>query len=193
MLKLLLNEKNMSVYKLEKSSNVCHATLNDLYNEKTNIEKCSSSLLYSISKSLNMSMDKLYSILSYKDLSLLSFSESFDLFKSNVCHELVDLDYKMFLKKHLANNSVEKYYKEKKYLESLYLLSMIDYLCITHNLPIVKEYSEIREHKMEKLYVSKSVYLLLKNKITKITDLYSESIDTFMQHNIMEANIYDVR
>ena len=193
MLKLLLNEKNMSVYKLEKSSNICHATLNDLYNEKTNIEKCSSSLLYSISKSLNMSMDKLYSILSYRDLSLLSFSESFDLFKSNICHELADLDYKLFLKKYLTNNVVEEYFKEKKYLESLYLLSMIDYLCITHNLPVAKQYSKIREYKMEKLYVPKSVYLLLKNKMSKITDLYNESIDIFMQHNIMEANIYDVR
>lgn len=189
MLRIILNEKNTSLYKLEKSSNVSHATLNDLYNEKTNIEKCSTILLHDIAKSLKMSMDKLFSILSYNDLSMLSYSESFDLFKSNVCHELKDLDYKDFLIKHLKSDTVTYYFKENRYLESLYLLSMIDYLCKIHNIPLAKQYNEIREYKLDKLYVSKSVYLMLKTKTVKITDLYNESIDTFLKHNIMEADI----
>ena len=193
MLKLLLNEKNMSVYKLEKSSHISHATLNDLYNERTSVEKCSSALIYNIAKTLNISMDKLYSFLSYNDLSLLSYSDSFDLFKSNICHELAALDYKEFLKKHFTNNTVTKLFDNNELLESLYLLSMIDYLCLSHNLPIVKEYNDIREYKIDKLYVSKSIYLLLKTKSIKISDIYNDSIDVFLRHNIAEANIYDVK
>ena len=193
MLKVLLNSKNMSVYKLEKTSHVSHATLNDLYNERTNVEKCSSSLVHDIAKALNMSMDKLYAILSYDDLSLVTYNDSFDLFKSNVCHELSDLDYKMFLKKHLSNNSVEKYHKENKILESLYLLSMIDYLCLSHNIPLVKQYNDLREYKLDKLYVPKSIYLLLKSKNTKLSELYNNSIKVFLEHNILESNILDVK
>ena len=138
-------------------------------------------------------MDKLYSFLSYNDLSLLSYSDSFDLFKSNICHELAALDYKEFLKKHFTNNTVTKLFDNNELLESLYLLSMIDYLCLSHNLPIVKEYNDIREYKIDKLYVSKSIYLLLKTKSIKISDIYNDSIDVFLRHNIAEANIYDVK
>jgi len=182
----------MSLYKLEKTSRLSHATLNDLYNEKTKVEKCSSILIHDIAASLNMSMDKLYSILAYDNLSLLSFNDSFDLFKSNVCHELKEIDYKEFLKKHIINNTVLKYFKNDMKLEALYILSLIDYLCLAHELPLIKEYDEIRSYKLDRLYVPKSVYLLLKTKRVKISTLYNESIPAFLDHNILEANIYDV-
>ena len=193
MLKVLLNSKNMSVYKLEKTSHVSHATLNDLYNERTNVEKCSSSLIHDIAKALNMSMDKLYAILTYDDLSLIAYNDSFDLFKSNVCHELSRLQYKEFIKYHLKKDSVRIYFDNKQYLESLYLLSMIDYLCISNNLPVVKNYNDIRQYKFKKMFVPKSIYLILKYKNAKMTDIYDNSISTFLDHNILEANIYDVR
>lgn len=193
MLKLLLNLNDVSLYRLEKDSHLSHATLNDLYNEKTNVEKCSSVLLHDIATSLKMSMDHLYSILSYDDLSLISYNSSFDLFKSNVCHELKELDYKDFLKKHLNNKTVKKYFDNDNKLEALYILSLIDYLCLSHNLPLIKEYDEIRQYKMNKLYVSESIYLLLRTKRIKLSSLYKEAIPSFMNHNIMEANIYDVQ
>lgn len=192
MLRLLLNANNLSLYKLEKSSHVCHATLNDLYNERTNVENCSSSLLHKIAQALNMSMDKLYGVLSYDDLSLMAYDDSFDLFKSNVCHELKELGDKEFLKKHLSNNTVINLYKEDKTLEALYLIAMLDFICNQYHLPIVEQYEEIRIFKMTKLIVPKSVYLLLKSKSIKITNLFNECIDEFLSHNIMEANIYDV-
>ena len=69
MLRAILSEKKISMYKLEKSSNLSHSTLSDLVNEKTKPENCSSSLLKDISKALNMSMDDLYDKLTYDDLS----------------------------------------------------------------------------------------------------------------------------
>lgn len=193
MLKLLLEEKNMSLYRLEKSSHVSHATLNDLYNERTNVEKCTVSFLSKLAVALHISLDRLYNILCYKDLSLVKYNDAFDLFKSNVCQELVSLTDKSFLKKHLEEDSVSKLYDNNKKLESLYLLSMIDYLSNRYNLPLVKQYEEIRRYKMRNLYVSKSIYLLLKNKQEKISNLFNEAIKEFLNHNILEANIYDVR
>ena len=192
MLRPLLNSKNLSLYKLEKTSQLSHATLNDLFNEKTSVEKCSGALIHDIANSLGMSMDDLYSILSYENLSPLCFSESFDLFKSNVCHELKALGTKDFLKKHISNNSIFKYFDADAKIESLYLLSLIDYLCEENGLPLIKEYDAIRQYKLDKLYVSKSVYLLLKSKTAKISSLYREAIPSFLNHNILEANVYAV-
>lgn len=193
MLKVILDSKNMSLYRLEKTSHISHATLNDLYHEKTNIDNCSVSLLANLSSALNIDMKDLYSILSYKDLSLLFYDESFDLFKSNVCHELNRLKPIEFLKKHVSENSVETYFKQNKRLEALYMLSMIDHLCEENNLPLIKEYDAVRSYKLNKLCVPKSVYLLLKSNTVKISDLFNESINTFASHNIMEAHINDVR
>lgn len=193
MLRVLLNEKNTTLYKFEKASHICHATLNDIYNEKTSIEKCSASLLCKMSRSLNMDMDKVYSILSYDDLSPIAFSDSFDLFKSNVCHDLVQMGDKPFLKKHLAGDPIRDYYDRNMFMEALYLVSMIDYLCRKNDIPLPKEYDDIRQCKLDKLYVPKSVFLLLKSKSVKMSYLWSESIDTFLKHNILEANVYESR
>ena len=38
MLRVILKEKNISLYGLEKKSDISHSTLSDIYNEKINIE-----------------------------------------------------------------------------------------------------------------------------------------------------------
>jgi len=192
MLRALLIEKQMTLYQLEKLSHVSHATLNDLYNERTNIQNCSASLVHNISSAMKISMDRLYAVLSYQDLSPLTFDDQFDLFKSNVCHELAALGDIEFIKNHLSNNSVQHFYDTERYPESLYLLSMLDYLCKKHSLPIPTEYHEIRKQRLKRLFVSKSVYLLLKTKVIKISELFRESIKDFLDHNILESDFYNV-
>ena len=192
MLRLILEEKKMSLYRLEKISHISHATLNDLYNERTNIDNCSISLLYKLSKALDMSMEQLYAYLSYNDLSLLGFDSNFDLFKSNVLHELKELGDLKFIEKHLSSSSVTNLYKEKYLLEAIYLLSLIDYLSKIYNLPLSKEYETIRHYKLNKLFVSKSSYLLLKSKVTTLTRLFNESLIEFTKHNLLENDIRNV-
>ena len=82
MLRLLLQQKNISLYKLEKETGIPHSTLLDIYHERVNIMRCSSFVLKKISEALEMSMDDLYNILTYKDLSLITCDLQFDLFKS---------------------------------------------------------------------------------------------------------------
>ncbi len=192
MLKILLKKKNMSIYQLERSSSISHATLLDICNEKTNVEKCSCLLLSNLSNALNIPMNKLYDYLSYKDLSLFAYNDEFDLFKSNICHELKEEKYIYFLKKYLNNNLVKELYDKKKTLEAIYLVAMIDFLCKSHNLPVPKEYESIRKLKSQKVIVPKSIFLLLVNKKIRINDILKECNPVFYKHNLIESEIYNV-
>lgn len=192
MLRAILSEKKISMYKLEKSSNLSHSTLSDLVNEKTKPENCSSSLLKDISKALNMSMDDLYDKLTYDDLSSIKYDRDFDLFKSNICHELHSKQYKAFLKHYLMTDEIERLFEDKKYKQALYLVSMIDYLCETNDLPIPTKYNEIRNYKLDKFCVSESLYRLMQTKQIQFSSIYKDSIPTFRDHNIIEAEIDNV-
>ena len=88
MLRAILDSKNISLYQLEKTSNISHATLNDIYNERPNINNCSILVISKIAESLNMQIDDLYKKLTYNDLSLFAYNETFDLFKSNTLQQL---------------------------------------------------------------------------------------------------------
>ena len=189
MLRAILEKKNMSMYKLEKSSNLSHATLSDLLNEKTKTENCSSSLIKELSKSLNMSMDKLYDKLTYEDLSDISFDKEFDLFKSNVAHELHSIKYKEFLRRYLTNNDIEDFFNNKKQKEAIYLVALIDHLCLIHNLPVPTKYNKIRNFKLNSFCVSESLYRLMQTKQVLFSNIFKESIPSFRNHNIIEVEI----
>lgn len=192
MLRVILNDKNKSLYQLEKTSHISHATLNDIYNEKYNIDKCSISLISKMADALDMSIDSLYKCLSYNDLSLITYNEDFDLFKSNTLQRLKATNEKEFINNLVDNNTVESLFDKKDYLKSLYLVSLIDYLSKNNNEELLERYNEIRKTKLDRLYVPKSVYLLLATKTIKITKIFKESITTFLDHNIVEAEIDNV-
>ncbi len=56
-----LKEKNMSVYRLAKESGVPYATVNDICNNKAQLEKCTAETIYRIAQVLNVSMEELLS------------------------------------------------------------------------------------------------------------------------------------
>lgn len=192
MLRTILNDKNITLYQLEKASNISHATLNDIYNERSNINNCSILVMSKIAASLNMQIDDLYKKLSYNDLSLITYDESFDLFKSNALQQLKKVGEDIFLNQILINNTIDEYYKSEDYLKALYLLSLVDYLYTKRNMPLLTKYNELRNKKLDKVYVQKSIYLLLLMKIKTMTSIYKECIKEFLKHNIVEANIDEV-
>ena len=55
----ILAENGMTKYRLAKLSGVPHATLNDICNGKTRIEKCSGETLYKLAKVLCVSIETL--------------------------------------------------------------------------------------------------------------------------------------
>ena len=55
----LLQKQGMTKYRLAMTAQIPHATLNDLCNGKTRLEKCSSDTVYKIAKALNVPMELL--------------------------------------------------------------------------------------------------------------------------------------
>lgn len=189
MLRAILNRKNMSLYELEKISSISHATLNDIYNERSNINNCTISIMSKLADALKMNIDELYKTLNYDNLSLFAYNSDFDLFKSDTLQRLKKTDESSFITRVIESKEIENYFFEKKYLESLYLLSLVDYLSNKNSIPLPKKYEQIRSYKCEKIYVSKSIYLLLNLKQIKVTDIYKTAIKEFLKHNIVEAEI----
>ena len=192
MLRVLLDNKNVSLYQLEKTSHISHATLNDIYNERANIDKCSILIISKIAQALKLSIDDAYKYLSYDNLSLIAYNENFDLFKSDTLQRLKNSDEQSFIDEIIQKDTISFYLHNKKKLEALYLLSLVDYLMSKNKQPLLKKYDSLRDYKLDKLYVSKSLYLLLAMKVITITEIYKESIKEFLKRNIAEANIYDV-
>lgn len=189
MLRAILNSKNMSLYELEKASSISHATLNDIYNERSNINYCTISIMSKLADALKMNIDKLYRTLNYDNLSLFAYSSDFDLFKSDTLQRLKKTDESSFITSVIESKEIENYFFKKEYLESLYLLSLVDYLSNKNSIPLPQKYEQIKSYKCEKIYVSKSIYLLLKLKQIKVTDIYKTAIKEFLKHNIVEAEI----
>ncbi len=192
MLRSVLNDKNISLYQLEKASHISHATLNDIYNERSNIDNCSILVMSKIAASLNMDIDDLYKKLTYRDLSLFTYNEDFDLFKSDTLQRLKREKEEDFIKRMATTDVINNYYQNNKYKEALYLLALLDYLSKKNSLPILKQYDYLRVYKLDKVYVSKSLYLLLAYKSTTVTSIYKECIKEFLKYNIVEAEIDNV-
>ena len=55
----LMRQKNMSMYKLSKNSQVPYTTLNDIVSGKTRLQKCSAETVYRLSRELGVSMEAL--------------------------------------------------------------------------------------------------------------------------------------
>ena len=60
MLRDLLEERGVSVYKLSKETGIAYSSLNDIVIEKTDIKNASSNMLYRISKYFDLTMEQLY-------------------------------------------------------------------------------------------------------------------------------------
>lgn len=59
MLKTLMKDKNLTKYKLAKISKVPYATVSDICNDKSQLEKCSAETVYKLAKALDVPMETL--------------------------------------------------------------------------------------------------------------------------------------
>lgn len=62
MLKELLKQRNMSIYKLAGISGIPYSTLNDIVNQKVDISNVRAGIIFKMAKTLNISMDELYEL-----------------------------------------------------------------------------------------------------------------------------------
>ena len=119
---------------------------------------------------------------------------SFELYKSNVCHELKEKGDIQFIIDTLENDKIRKLYDKGWYAESLYLLAMIDYVSRLNDIPLCTEYDDLRRLKLKETVYPKSilaVYAVSSNEEIK-EKAYNESIPEFIRFNIVESEVRNV-
>lgn len=70
MIRKILHEKNMSIYKLSEVSKVPYTTLNELINGKKSVQDCKIKTIECIAVALNITIENLLHILNHKSVTL---------------------------------------------------------------------------------------------------------------------------
>lgn len=182
-----LQQKKLTIYRLSKESGVPYATLNDICNGKTRLEKCSAETVYRIAHALDTPMDNLLAPLMEK-------RSSFELFKSSVCHRLKELGDIDFILDTLQRDEIRAYYQRKWYPESLYLLAMLDYISRLNNVPLCKEYDDLRSAKLDHtIYPTSVLAMCAVMEDTQAKEkARREAIPEFLKYNIIENEVRNV-
>ena len=189
----MLEQKNITKYRLWKESGVPQATISDICTGKTRIEKCSAETIYRIAKVLDVSMESLIAP-AVRSMDEERNRPSFEIFKSNTCHRVKDLGDIPFVIELLQTNQIRKLYEKKWYPEALYLLAMLDYLSRENNIPICKNYNDIRSTKLKQRVYPSSVIILCKtmNSDTPKEECIRLAIPEFLRFNIVESEVRNV-
>ena len=182
-----LQEKNMSIYRLAKTSKIPYATVNDICNGKAKLEKCSAETVYRLAHALNVSMEELLAPCFIK-------RSSFENFKSTVCHRVKELGDINFIIDTLESQDIRTYYNRKWYPESLYLLAMLDYLSRENDVPICDDYDDLRRCRLEKPVYPASIRALsaAAQDDAAIKEAAKSAIPEFMRFNIVENEVRNV-
>lgn len=118
----------------------------------------------------------------------------FDVFKSNICHDLKSAGDIAFIQQTLNEKKIDKYFVQKQYPESLYLLAMVDYLCRINNIAKPAKYNPLRKTRLKKPLLPKSIMFLQIFSANK--NITQEAIDNaipeFKKFNIIESDIRNV-
>lgn len=189
----LLEQKKISKYRLWKESGVPQATISDICTGKTKIEKCSAETIYRIATVLDVSMESLIAP-AVRIADEARRRPAFEVFKSNTCHKVKDMGDIPFIIQLLRTNQIRELYERKWYPEALYLLAMLDYLSRENNVPICKNYNDIRNRKLQRPIYPSSVIILCKtmNSNAPKEECIRLAIPEFLRFNIVESEVRNV-
>lgn len=182
-----MNRKNMTMYRLSKTADVPYSTISDLCSGKTRIEKSSVETIYRLAKALDVSMEDLI------EPDIL-YRCSFENFKSTICHNLKEQGDKVFLIETLKSNNIRTYYERKWFPECLYLLAMLDYISRENNVPLCKDYDDIRKCKLKKTLYPASIRAIsaAAGNNDALKQAKKSSIPEFIRFNIVENEVRNV-
>lgn len=183
----LLKQKKISKYRLSKESGISYTTLSNICSGKTGLEKCSAETVYKLAKNLGVSMEDLIEPYVVQRCS-------FEVFKSNVCHRLKILGDIDFIIEVLKKGDIRKYFEQKWYPESLYLLAMLDYISRENNVLLCSDYDDIRCTKLEKaIYPSSVIAMYAVSHDEQIKEqCMRDALPEFRRFNIAENEVRNV-
>jgi transcriptional regulator with XRE-family HTH domain len=182
-----LEQKNMTKYKLSKVSGVSFTTVSEITTGKTKIKNCTGETLYRLAKALDVSVEDLLA-------DSMEYRQSFEIYKSNVCHRVKDRGDIDFIIDMLETDEIRKLYQKRWYPESLYLLAMVDYLSRENDLPVCNEYRDIRSMRLrEPIYPSSVIAMsAFSHSDQPKQDSYARAIPEFIRFNIVESEVRNV-
>jgi DNA-binding Xre family transcriptional regulator len=183
----LLAQKNMTKYRLSKISGVPFTTISEITTGKTKIKNCTGDTLYRLAKTLDVAIEDLLA-------DSMEYRQSFETYKSNICHMVKDMGDIDFIITTLESDRIRKLYQRNWYPESLYLLAMVDYLSRENDLPVCTDYADIRKARLsEPIYPASVIAMSIFSDSDKPKhDSYSQSIPEFKRFNIVESEIRNV-
>ena len=183
----LLEQQSMTKYELSKKSGVAFTTISEITTGKSNIKNCTGETLYRLSVALDVSIEDLL------EESMLK-RPSFENYKSAVCHMVKRKGDLSFIIETLKTNEIRKLYNIRWYLESFYLLAMVDYLSRENNLPLAEEYEDIRGARLREVVYPAGVIVMnsFSGDESYKHECVSEAIPEFMRFNIVESEIRNV-
>lgn len=183
-----MEKLNMTKYRLSKESGVPQATINDICSGKAELEKCAAGTLYRLAKVLKVSIEDIL------DSAKAEYRKSFEVFKSNICHQVKDMGDVDFMLELLESDKIRTLYNKHWYPEAMYLLGMLDYLSRENQLPPCTKYDDIRKRKL-----SKPIYpigVLMTGEVLKSNEPLKKAernaIPEFLRFNIIENEVRNV-
>ena len=183
----LLQQKNITKYRLSKISGVPFTTVSEITTGKTKIKNCTGETLYRLAKALDVTIEDLLA-------ESMEYRSSFETYKSNVCHMVKDMGDLDFIIKTLESDKIRKLYHMKWYPESLYLLAMVDYLSRENDLPLCTNYNDLRTAKLQRIIYPSSIIAMsvLSNSDQPKIDSFHAAIPEFKRFNIVENDVRNV-
>lgn len=183
----LMQQKNITKYRLSKDTGIPYTTLSDICSGKAQLEKCTVETVYKLARKLDVSMESLLAPHMEK-------RPGFDLFKSNVCHQVKEQGDIDFIIHALEDDRIRSYFERGWYFESLYLLAMLDYLSRLNHVPLCTRYDDLRHSKLSEVVYPSSVLVaaaVAKSDRVKKQSI-SDAIPEFMRFNIVENEVRNV-
>lgn len=182
-----LEQKKMSMYRLAQSSGIPYATVHDICSGKTKLEKCSAETVYRLARALGTTMEELLS-------PCFMTRNSFELFKSSICHRVKEMGDIDFLIDTLKKDEIRTYFERKWYAESFYLLAMLDYISRVNKIPLCNRYDDLRRcHLQQPVYPASILAQCVASKSDEAKkQAEKQAIPEFMRFNIVEREVRDV-
>lgn len=183
-LQKLLDDRNMSVYRLSQLTDIPYSTLNDLKNNKKQIEDCSVRIVIRLSEIFHMTTDEII-------FHLETQRPSFDNFRSEICHKVRSYGDLSFIKWAEEKNTIQLYYDKGWKEEAFYLLAMVDYLRRIHDLPENETYSAMRKETLPATVYPSSLRVLAiaRQNPSLLDEAKQNALPEFIRFNIVENDI----
>ncbi len=190
-----MKEKNISIYRLAKSSGIPYTTLNDICNGRTHLEQCSAKTVRRLAVALDVSMETLLAPAAdpHKSVSA-DRRASFELYRSNIRRRLRELGDIPFLAEALGQDLVSLYYQKKWYPECLYLLAMIDHISRLNRIPLCEDYEDLRRCRLSETIYPFGILSLSATEGSDQDMAYAAktSLSEFRRFNIAEREVRNV-